>query len=62
MSLLLNSRMKDFFDDYLAVPLGILVFLFITPTVILGGFTFAGHIFGFLPDSGLCQKPAQVEK
>ena len=54
--------MKDFFDDYLAMPLGILVFLFITPTVILGGFTLAGHVFGFLPDSGLCQKSAQVKK
>ena len=62
MSLLPNSRMKDFFDDYLAMPLGILVFLFITPTVILGGFTLAGHVFGFLPDSGLCQKSAQVKK
>ena len=54
--------MKNFFDVYLAVPLGILVFLFIMPTVILGGFAFAGHVFGFLPDSGLCQKSAEVKK
>jgi hypothetical protein len=54
--------MKNFFDIYLAMPLGILVFLFIIPTVASGGFAFAGHVFGFLPDSGLCQKSAEVKK
>ena len=38
--------MKDFFEDYLAIPLGALLVLFLTPSVMVGGFTIADHIFG----------------
>ncbi len=47
--------MKYFFQDYLAMPIIILLFLLIAPTVIV----FATHILGVLPDTGICQK---VEK
>jgi len=48
--------MKYFFQDYLAMPLSILLFLLIAPTVMLGGVIFATHILGVLPDTGICQK------
>ena len=48
--------MRDFFDNYVAAPLGILLFLFIAPTVIVGGFTLALHLAGHLPEMGICQK------
>jgi hypothetical protein len=48
--------MKDFFEEYLAIPLGILLMIFIAPTVVLGGATFAAHVFGVLPEMGICQK------
>jgi hypothetical protein len=52
--------MRDFFQEYLAIPFAIMVMLFLAPTVMLGGITIASHIFGVLPDSPLCEK--KVEK
>jgi hypothetical protein len=54
--------MRGIFEQYFAIPLSIIVFLFLMPTVFLGGLTFATHLFGFLPNSGLCEKPAEVKK
>jgi hypothetical protein len=54
--------MKNFFDEYLAIPTALLFLLFLMPTVFIGGLTFAIHLFGFLPDSGLCEKPSEVKK
>ena len=51
--------MKDFFQDYLAIPLSFLLLLLFAPTVMLGGLTIAFHIAGVLPEMGICQK---VEK
>jgi len=48
--------MKDFFKNYAAIPLSILLFLLIAPTVMLGGLTIAFHIAGVLPEMGICQK------
>jgi hypothetical protein len=54
--------MKNFFDEYLAIPFAIALLIFLMPTVFLGGLTFATHLFGFLPNSALCEKPAEVKK
>ena len=52
--------MKYFFQEYLAIPLAVMLMLLLAPTVMLGGITIAAHIFGVLPDSPLCEK--KVEK
>jgi hypothetical protein len=49
--------MREFINDYIIMPVSVLLFLFLTPTVTLSGFILAGHVFGFLPESGLCQRP-----
>jgi hypothetical protein len=41
--------MRNFFEDYLAIPLGILLFLLIAPTVMYGGVKLAYHIFDIAP-------------
>lgn len=40
---------KSFFEDYLAMPLGILLFLLIAPTVMYGGVKLAITLFGDAP-------------
>jgi hypothetical protein len=41
--------MKYFFQDYLAMPLSILLFLIIAPTVLYGGVKLAITLFGVAP-------------
>ena len=41
--------MKYFFQEYLAMPLSILLFLVIAPTVMYGGVKLAYHIFNIAP-------------
>jgi hypothetical protein len=41
--------MKYFFQDYLAIPLSILLFLLITPTVMLGGVKLALTLIDLTP-------------
>jgi hypothetical protein len=41
--------MKNFFKDYLAMPLGILLFLVIAPTVMLGGVKLALTLIDLTP-------------
>jgi len=41
--------MKYFFQEYLAMPLSILLFLVIAPTVMYGGVKLAYHIFDIAP-------------
>ena len=41
--------MRNFFDDYLAMPLSILLFLIIAPTVMYGGVKLAITLFGVVP-------------
>jgi hypothetical protein len=51
--------MREFFDKYIAVPLGLLLFLLIAPTMTFGGLAIAFHLAGYLPEMGICRK---VEK
>lgn len=46
--------MKQFVDNYIAVPFAILVFCFLAPLVGMSGLIFTAHVFKFLPDSGFC--------
>jgi len=48
--------MKKFFDEYVAVPLGLLLFLLIAPTMTFGGLAIAFHLAGYLPEMGICRK------
>jgi hypothetical protein len=41
--------MKNFFEDYLAMPLGVLLFLVIAPTVMLGGVKLALTLIDLTP-------------
>jgi hypothetical protein len=41
--------MKYFFQDYLAMPLGILLFLLIAPTAVLGGLKLAATLVDMTP-------------
>jgi len=41
--------MKNFFEDYLAMPLGVLLFLVIAPTVMLGGMKLALTLIDLTP-------------
>jgi hypothetical protein len=47
--------MKKFFEEYLAIPLSIVLLILITPTVMLGGLTLAFHLAGILPEMGICR-------
>ena len=47
--------MKEFIYSHIILPVSILLFLFLTPTITFSGFILAEHVFGFLPDSGLCR-------
>jgi hypothetical protein len=42
-------EMKDFFEEYVAIPLGILLLIFIAPTVVLGGLNLAATLFANNP-------------
>lgn len=44
--------MKNFFYDYLAIPLSILAMTFLLPPVLLGGFTVAEYLY---PNFGSCE-------
>lgn len=46
--------MKSFFEEYLAIPLSVLLFISIVPTVLLGGFKLAEHIFSS-PNPASCE-------
>jgi len=48
--------MKEFFENYVAIPLGILLLVFLAPTVAIGGVTLAFHLAGYLPEMGICKK------
>lgn len=41
--------MRNFFDDYLVMPLSILLFLIFAPTVMYGGVKLAMTLFGVVP-------------
>jgi len=41
--------MKNFFEDYLAMPLGVLLFLVIVPTAMLGGMKLALTLIDLTP-------------
>jgi len=41
--------MKDFFENYVAIPLGILLLIFLAPTVVLGGLKLAAALFADTP-------------
>jgi len=41
--------MKDFFENYAAIPLSILLFVLIAPTVMLGGIKLATTLFDMTP-------------
>jgi hypothetical protein len=41
--------MKDFFKNYAAIPLSILLLLLIAPTVMLGGIKLATTLFDMTP-------------
>jgi hypothetical protein len=51
--------MKEFFDKYIAVPIGLLLFLLIAPTISFVGLAIVFHLAGYLPEMGICRK---VEK
>jgi len=41
--------MKDFFEEYLAVPFALLLVIFIAPTMLLGGMKLATTLFDDIP-------------
>jgi len=41
--------MRNFFKDYLAMPLGILLLIFIAPTAVLGGLKLAATLVDLTP-------------
>ena len=41
--------MKDFFEEYLAVPFALLLVIFIAPTILLGGLKLATTLFDEIP-------------
>ena len=53
--------MKNFFEQYLLIPFSILLFLFITPTVLVGGISVALYFAGILPDMGICHSQVENE-
>jgi hypothetical protein len=40
---------KSFFEEYVAIPLGILLLIFIAPTAVLGGLKLATTLFDMTP-------------
>jgi hypothetical protein len=48
--------MKTFIENYVILPVGILCFVFISPTVMLGGVVFSFYLAGHLPDTAFCKK------
>jgi len=48
--------MKDFFDEYVAVPLAILLFTLMSPTAMIAGVSIGLHFAGYLPDMDICKK------
>jgi hypothetical protein len=45
--------MKDFFEDYVAIPLGILLLIFLAPTIMIGGLNLAAILFADTPACGV---------
>jgi hypothetical protein len=41
--------MRDFFDDYISIPLSILLLFFIAPTAVFGGLKLAQTLFDVAP-------------
>jgi hypothetical protein len=41
--------MKDFFQEYLAIPFALLLVIFIAPTTVLGGLKLATTLFDEIP-------------
>ena len=41
--------MKDFFQEYLAIPCTLLLVIFIAPTILLGGLKLATTLFDEIP-------------
>ena len=41
--------MKDFFQEYLAIPFALLLVIFIAPTILLGGLKLAATLFDEIP-------------
>jgi hypothetical protein len=41
--------MRSFFEEYVAIPLCVLLLFFLAPTVMLGGLKLATTLFGIAP-------------
>jgi hypothetical protein len=41
--------MKSFFEEYVAIPLNILLLIFLMPSMVLGGLKLATTLFGVAP-------------
>jgi hypothetical protein len=41
--------MRSFFEEYVAIPLGILLLIFIAPTAVLGGLKLAATLVDLAP-------------
>lgn len=41
--------MKDFFQEYLAIPLAVMLMVFLAPTVMFGGLKLAQTLFDMTP-------------
>ncbi len=41
--------MKSFFEEYVAIPLGILLLIFLMPTMVFGGLKLATTLFNVSP-------------